>query len=282
MVFGAGVLAVLGCYGWLVEPRRLVVTSADLYPSGWPIALDRLRVAVIGDLHAGAPAVDLDRVVAIVDRIEQLRPELVLLLGDHLADVRGGERLDIAEVATALGALRRFAPVVGVLGNHDWYAGGTRVRAALEAAGLTVLEEQAVAVSLRASTLWVAGVGDLWERAPSVAAALHDVPDGAATLLLTHNPDVIVDVPPRVALTVAGHTHGGQVAVGGRPFYPVSPRSGNRWLRGAFDVAGRLLFVTSGIGTSLWPLRLGVPPEIALLSVRAHRGRPATSCTLGV
>ena len=82
---------------------------------------------------------------------------------------------------------------------------------------------------------------------------------------MTHNPDVFPDVPARVALTLAGHTHGGQVRF---PFVgaPVVPsRFGPRYAQGLVTEGGRHLFVTSGLGTSIFPVRFRVPPEIALL-----------------
>ena len=256
---------------WLLDaavltPRRLRVHDVPLAVPGWPLALDGLRVALVGDLHAGCPWVDLDRVRVVVDAVVAARPDLVLLLGDHVADVRFGHHLEAGPVARALaGLLRLGVPVVGVLGNHDWYAGGWRMRAALEAAGLPVLEEAAVPVL--DGRLWVAGVGDLWERSPSVERALAGVPEGAPVLLMTHNPDVVAEVPSSVALVVAGHTHGGQVAFGGRPYHRVSERTGNRWSRGAWYPDDRL-YVTAGIGTSLVPLR-SVTPEVPILVLRA-------------
>jgi predicted MPP superfamily phosphohydrolase len=201
----------------------------------------------------------------VVDAVVDARPDLILLLGDHVADVTFGKHLEAGPVAQALaGLLRADVPVVGVLGNHDWYAGGWKVRAALEAAGLPVLEESAVPVL--DGRLWIAGVGDLWEREPSVARALAHVPADAPVLLLTHNPDVIADVPPSVLLSVAGHTHGGQVAVRGRPLHHVSERTANRWTRGWY--AEQRLFITAGVGSSLIPLR-SVTPEVPVLVLRA-------------
>ena len=150
--------------------------------------------------------------------------------------------------------------VVGVLGNHDWYAGGHRVRRALEDVGLPVLEESAVPVL--DGRLWVAGVGDLWERDPDVGRALRGVPEGAATLLLTHNPDVVVDVPAHVPLVLAGHTHGGQIRLLGRGVHRLSERSGNRWSHGWYP--RERMYVTAGVGTSTLPLRT-VVPEVPVL-----------------
>lgn len=258
LVGGALASAALHCL--VVVPRRLRVPDVPLVLPGWPGALDGLRVAVVGDLHAGCPWVDLARVHDVVDRVVAARPDLVVLLGDHLADVVGGRHLEIEAVADALAGLTEAAPVLGVLGNHDWYAGGERVRRALETAGLPVLEESAAPVL--DGRLWVAGVGDLWERTPSVPEALAGVPDGAPVVLLTHNPDVVVDVPDHVALVVAGHTHAGQVRVLGRGVRRVSERSGNRWSHGWY--AGDRLYVTPGIGSSTLPLRT-VVPEVPVL-----------------
>lgn len=249
----------------VITPRRFRLYDVPLAVPGWPAALDGLRVALVGDVHAGGPWVDLPRVRAVVDAVVDAKPDLVLLLGDHVADVTFGTHLEPGQVARELaGLLRLGVPVLGVLGNHDWYAGGWRMRAALEGAGLPVLEESAVPVL--DGGLWVAGVGDLWERSPSVPDALAHVPPGAPVLLMTHNPDVVADVPRSVQLVVAGHTHGGQVAFRSRPFHNVSERTGNRFTTGRW-YADERLYVTAGIGSSLIPLR-SVTPEVPILILR--------------
>lgn len=267
---GMAGLGALAAGAWLLDagvltPRRFRLHDVALAVPGWPASLDGLRVALIGDLHAGCPWVDLERTRVVVDAVVQARPDLVLLLGDHVADVSFGHHLEPGPVARELaGLLRLDVPVLAVLGNHDWYAGGWRLRAALEEAGLPVLEEAAVPVL--DGRLWVAGVGDLWERNPSVPAALAEVPAGAPVLLMTHNPDVVADVPDSVQLVVAGHTHGGQVAFRGSPLHRVSERTGNRWTTGGWYADVRL-YVTNGIGSSLIPLRT-VTPEVPVLVLR--------------
>jgi predicted MPP superfamily phosphohydrolase len=247
----------------VLTPRRLRVHDVPLAVPGWPAELDGLRIAVVGDVHAGSPWFTLDRVRDVVERVVDARPDLVLLLGDHMVDVTFGRNHDPRDVAAALSALKHAAPVVGVLGNHDWDHDGLAVRAAFEAAGLPVLEEEAVAVL--DGRLWVAGVGDLWRRKPSVPRALATVPAGAPVVLLTHNPDVVVDAPPHVQLVLAGHTHGGQVRLLGRALHTISKRTGNRWSHGWY--AQDRLYVTSGLGTSKWPVR-NVVPEVPVLVLR--------------
>ena len=247
----------------VVTPRRLRVHDVPLAVRGWPAGLDGLRVAVVGDVHAGAPWVDLRRVRSVVERVVAAEPDLVLLVGDHLADVWCGSHLEPEPVAEALAGLRAAGEVVGVLGNHDWYAGGHRVRRAFEAAGLPVLEESAVPVL--DGRLWIAGVGDLWERDPCVSTALAQVPPGAPVVLLTHNPDIVTQCPPHVPLVLAGPTHGGQVRVLGRHVHVVSERSRNRYSCGWY--ADDRLYITSGVGSSSVPFRT-VVPEVPVLVLR--------------
>ncbi len=254
--------------GWLLDaavltPRRFRLYDLPLALPEWPRELDGLRVAVLADLHAGAPWVDLDRTREVVAAIVAAEPDLVLLVGDYLADVTFGSHVEPHDLAKALAPLASL-PVVAVLGNHDWYAGGWRVRAALEEVGIPVLEESAVPVL--DGRLWIAGVGDLWERTPSVAQALASVPADATVILLSHNPDCVVDVPASVPLVLSGHTHGGQVAVHGRPLHHVSERSANTLIRGWY--AEHRLFVTAGVGSSLIPLRT-VTPEVPVLVLGA-------------
>jgi hypothetical protein len=104
-------------------------------------------------------------------------------------------------------------------------------------------------------------------RAPNLRQALMMVPPTAPLLLLCHSPDIFPLVPPRVTLTLAGHTHGGQVRLPliGAPMVP--SKYGQRYLRGHLREGLKELYVTSGIGTSIAPVRFGVPPEIVILTL---------------
>jgi predicted MPP superfamily phosphohydrolase len=110
-------------------------------------------------------------------------------------------------------------------------------------------------------------VSDLYTRPADVGRALASVPEGAPVILLTHNPDVFVNVPARVLLTLAGHTHGGQVNLPLLGRLVVPSQFGERFAIGHVHEDGRDLFVTPGIGTSILPVRFGAPPEISVLTV---------------
>jgi predicted MPP superfamily phosphohydrolase len=197
------------------------------------------------------------------------RPDLVLLLGDYVTTRRVKTSFVPPEATAAVFAgLEAPLGVLAVLGNHDWYFGARRVRAAFEAVGIPVLENQARRLQGGGHGLWLAGVGDVSVRRHDLAGTLAQITDDAPVVVMTHSPDLFPRIPPEVALTVAGHTHGGQVRLPwlGRPVVPSD--YGQRYAYGHIVEAGRHLFVTSGIGHSILPVRFGVPPEIAVITLR--------------
>ena len=254
------------------EPRsgRVRELALDL-GARWPSSLDGLRVALVSDLHAGAPHVGAERIEHLVAAVNAHEPDLVLLLGDYIdPEVHFGSEVAPQTVAERLGALRAPLGVVAVLGNHDWHNDGPGVRAALRGAGIPVLENEA----RRAGELWVAGTEDTRHKSPDVDRALRDVPDGVPVILLSHDPDLFPRVPDRVALTVSGHLHGGQVGVPlvRRRFMP--SRYGERYARGHVVEGGRHLYVTAGFGTTGWPVRLFAPPEVVILRLSGASAPP--------
>lgn len=254
--------------GW-IEPRRLVVRDVELALPNWPRRLDGLRAGVMSDLHAGVPHMGLAKIARAVDALNDREPDVQLLLGDHLdASQPWRRRLAPEVVAAEIARLEAPLGTLSVIGNHDWRNSGDRIWRALAAEGVTVLEDRAVEL---ANGLWVAGLGDLRHRQPDVAEALRDVPPGAAAIMLTHDPDMFPEIPGRVALTLAGHTHAGQVAIPllRRPMIP--SHYGERYARRHVVEHGRQMLISSGLGTSGLPIRLLAPPEVLVVTLRSAR-----------
>ena len=233
----------------------------------WPERLEGLRVAVVSDLHTGAPWVDERKVERVVAKVNAARPDLVALVGDY-ADptVPLGEPVAPEAVAAELAGLRAPLGVFAVLGNHDWHHYGERVPRALREAGLEVLENDAVAVEHNGEVLWVAGLGDLRERDADVSVALAMVPAGQALIALTHDPDTFPSLRERADVVLAGHTHGGQI---GLPIVrrAAAPSRGG-YTGGEVREAGGYMYVSRGVGTTGLPIRFAAPPEIAVLRLR--------------
>ncbi|MEM1077787.1 MAG: metallophosphoesterase [Pseudomonadota bacterium] len=291
--------AALASYAFAIEPLwRLVVTRYALQPANWTRGL-KLKVAVLADIHACNPWMSLDRIERIVERTNALKPDLTLLLGDFSAGISSRfvtsyvHSSDWAPVLAKLEApLGRYA----VLGNHDWWEdktaqkqghGPTFGHLALENAGVPVLENQSVRLLHHGRPLWVAGLGDQlallprreygrtnWQGVDDLSRTLDAVPMNEPMILMAHEPDVfpkVLEAKAHVALTVSGHTHGGQFRVLGHS--PVVPsRYGNRYAYGHVkeprpDGGICDLLVSGGLGCSIAPVRFGVPPEIVLLDL---------------
>lgn len=270
---GAAVGAAAAGLAWWAlwhEPRNVRVRRRTIRPPRWPRALDGLTIAVVSDLHTGAAHVDLDRVRRLVARLNAAAPDLAALLGDY-ADPESAlaTRVEPAAVATALGGLQAPLGRFAVLGNHDWLHHGGAMPRALRAAGIAVLENEAVRVDGAAAPLWIAGVADVSTRTPRLDDALAAVPADDAVLLLSHDPDLFPRVPARVALTLAGHTHGAQVDLPVVRERTTPSRHGARYTRGHQVEGGRHLFVSPGVGTSRFPVRFRARPEVTLLRLES-------------
>ncbi len=283
-LFGsAAAMTAMGAYAFGVEPafRLRVQPYAPALP-GWPQDL-ALTITIIADVHVGGPYMPLRRVEEIVAASNALGSDLILLLGDYAAGHRFITRpVSMRECAGAFRGLKAPLGVHAILGNHDWWddltaqknrQGPVIARRELEAAGIPVLEKDAIRLVKDGRPFWLLGLGDqlaLLGRpitgVDDLGGTLAKLTDDAPAILLAHEPDIFPDVPERVALTLSGHTHGGQVRILG--YSPMVPsRYGNRYAYGHVVENGRHLIVSGGLGTSIMPVRFGMPPEIVHLTL---------------
>jgi predicted MPP superfamily phosphohydrolase len=276
--FGAlGVpLAATAVYAGAIEPRSLVVTRYALTPPAWP-AGRRLTVTVLSDLHAGGPDMGLARIRDVVDTANGLRSDLIVMLGDFFATYRFMiERMPHPVWAAELARLAAPLGVWTILGNHDWWHDIDGARRALEDVRIPIMENDAVLLGNAPARFWLAGIGDqlAYRLGHGRFRGVDDLPGTLArvqtddpVLLLVHEPDIFTRVPARVALTLAGHTHGGQIRV--PLIWPiwVPSKYGRRFAYGHVVESGRHMVVSGGLGTSKVPARLGVPPEIVQIEL---------------
>ena len=259
----------LGVWSTLVEPNLLRVRDLGLRSPKWPAAQPALRIALMADLHTGAPHATLDKLGPLVRRINAEEPDVVLLAGDFIQGVLFGRTVEPEPIARELGGLTAKHGVFAVLGNHDWDTDGPRMWRALEGAGITVLENKAAALQLPGGRAWIAGIADDTTRTPNPAGVVGRLPADEPVIALTHDPAVFPEMPRRVAVTFAGHTHGGQVALPGFGALVNFSRAPLRHSYGLIEESGKHMYVTSGIGTSLLPIRFNMPPEIVIFTLSA-------------
>jgi uncharacterized protein len=274
-------------YAFGIEPGFLVrVQRYALTPPGWPSDF-KLRIAALADIHAGEPYMGLGRIERIVAATNELKPDLVLLLGDYAAGHRWVTgKVAIKDTASVLAGLKAPLGVHAILGNHDWWddkqaqkrrAGPCLYGEALKTVGLPVYENDGVRLEQDGRPFWLLGLADQiafiegrgrFAGLDDLGATLAKVTDDAPVILMIHEPDAFTQVPARVSLTLAGHTHGGQVRLFG--YSPVVPSAyGNRFAYGLVVEENRHLIVSGGLGCSILPVRFGVPPEINLIELGA-------------
>jgi predicted MPP superfamily phosphohydrolase len=260
-----------GAYAAMEAAHDLVVTNYRLTPPGWR-AGHRVTITVIADLHAGGPNMGIERVRQVVDTAQALGSDLIVVMGDYFATHRFiTEHVPNAAWAEQLARLKAPLGVYSILGNHDWWYGIKGVRKAFDAVHMPLMENDAVLLGEPDRRFWLAGLGDqlAYFLGPSRFRGVDDLPGTLRqirtddpVILLVHEPDIFTRVPERVSLTIAGHTHGGQIRVPFVPPFWAPSEYGARFAYGHIVERGRHLIVSGGLGCSKVPLRLGVPPEI--------------------
>ena len=253
--------AILG-YGVFIERDRFALREQKIVIPGLPADLDGLRLMQVTDIHLSPflSRKDLARAVAMAN---EARPHVTLVTGDLIT----GRRDPMDDCLRELACLRSDAGVFGCLGNHELFAGGQE-HAEREGArlGIRFLRQAAAPLRFGGATLNLVGVDYQELRRPYLVGAEKLLVPGATNILLSHNPDVFPKASQQgYALTLSGHTHGGQVRVEilgddlnvARFFTP--------YVDGLYRNGDSSIFVSRGIGTIGVPARLGAPPEVALL-----------------
>jgi uncharacterized protein len=240
------------------------LTETDIFMRRLPAAFDGLSIVHLTDIHHSIYT-PLEAVQEAVHLANLLHPDLVALTGDYVTLSPSY----IWPVARALGKLRARLGIYAVLGNHDFQVDADEVTHALRAQRIRVLRNSHYALRSRGSTLWVAGVDDLWWDADDFHAALASVPSREAKILLCHNPIGIRQAASHgVDFVLSGHTHGGQVRLPLVGSLRGRSKLGERFVEGWNRLDGTQIYVNRGIGKSVVPLRFNCPPEIACLRLR--------------
>jgi hypothetical protein len=252
-------------YGILVRRRWFVVRELDVRVDGLDPLFDGFRIAHLSDLHIGthAPKRWGERWAAAANRA---RADIAVVTGDLVSS--GSEfHEDIAEV---IGGIEAKGGVFVTMGNHDYFGDGEPLVSLLRRVGVTVLRNEGITLTRGGKSLYLAGIDDTWTRRDDMDLALRDRPPDTPTVLLSHDPERFRQAMKKgVALTLSGHTHGGQIAF---PFL-------SKWIslshlthhfhQGLYREGRSALYVHPGLGTTGPPMRLGVAPAVVILTLRA-------------
>lgn len=250
----------------LVRP----ITTRDVallrYEVRLPAApLERLRVAVVSDLHVGNQ-LEWEYYVRIFNAVNQYAPDLMVLPGDF---VTGAQALPF--LPPVLRLCRAPLGVWAVRGNHDFWSDPEGVARVLAEAGIRLLRNESALLRMAGARIWLTGCEDPWTRASWQPPA--DRVSGDLILALAHTADTIYHLSRAgVTAVFCGHFHAGQIRVPGWGPVFVPSRYGRRFDHGHFIVNGTHLFISAGIGASGPGLRIYCQPDIMLVDFLGQGG----------
>jgi predicted MPP superfamily phosphohydrolase len=274
-----GALAIAGD-GTIFEANRPQLVSIEVPLARLDESWDGFRIAQLSDFHYDDlfSAVPLRKAVDIVN--QQLQPDLVVLTGDFVTSplsvprhrsARGAAK-PIEACSELLSKIRASSGILAALGNHDMDTDGNYITAVLQSHAIPVLRNRSVSFERGGKRLWFSGVDDVLAGRPDLDLALRGIPPGEPVILLAHEPDWADYVASRpVDLQLSGHSHGGQVRL---PLVGAVylPKLGRKYPWGLRRIGPLTLYTNVGIGTIRVPVRLNCPPEITLITLRAHSG----------
>lgn len=282
------VCLLLLAYSYFIEPNRLVVNETLLEVNRLDPAFNGLKIVAISDIHGGSNGSSVENLRRLVATVNSQQPDIIVILGDFVSQANVGGPIEHRplkmDLETMSAALQGFSAKLGtyaVLGNHDFWYDDDQVASALTKAGIRVLQNDVISIPFGGKNLRILGLKDhmhieTWTQYSTEAQnAIRNGPPGGDIIILEHSPDVFPIVAGRnpissdIKLFIAGHTHGGQVwfPILGTPIVPSS--YGQKYSRGHIRENDIDLFVTTGVGTSVLPIRFMMPPEIAVLTLKS-------------
>lgn len=265
---GAGLcVAPLGVAGFgIVERNRFQLSEVTVPIPNLPKDLEGLRIVQITDIHL-SPFLSEREFARAIDMANETRAHLALVTGDLIS--RRGDPLDAC--LRQLARIRADAGVLGCLGNHEVYTGTEHyVTEQGRKIGIEFLRQRAKVLRFGQSDINFAGVDYQQFQKTYLEGAERLVVPGAFNVLLSHNPDVFRAATAKgYPLTIAGHTHGGQVNFELLHQNVNVARYFTPYVRGLYRQGDASIYVSSGLGTIGVPIRLGAPPEVSLLRLCA-------------
>lgn len=285
-LIGVGV-ALLG-YAFYIEPDRLILNEKEIEINSWDRAFEGFKIVAIGDIHGGSPFIDEEKIREIVRLSNAQSPDLVVLLGDFVSQKQEDKairerslKMPMATIAKNLKGLKAKYGVVAVLGNHDNWYNDEIVARELSLVGFKVLQNQILTINNGGANLNLFGLiehGRVFDEDTfrvELKEEVQKLKNDGDIVILEHNPDLVPvvtghnSISKNIKLFLAGHTHGGQVWFPVFGSLVVPSKFGDKYAFGHIVENDIDIFVTSGVGTSVTPVRFMMPPEIAVLTIRS-------------
>lgn len=251
-------------YGLQLAKSDPIVRTLRYPVPGWPKGTPPVRLLLASDLHISNLGASKERLRRVVGQINALKPDVIVLAGDFVGGSVQDHPEKIGSALAPLQGLRSRLDTFAVLGNHDHWSDPQAIRRALFAAHIRVLTNSAATVG----PLVIGGIDDQYSRsARLIPTELSMIRRQGLPILIAHSPDVFPLERTPIALTLAGHTHCGQVALPWIGAIYVPSHFGRRYACGVYSERGRTMIVSGGVGTSQIPIRLFAPPDLWMIEI---------------
>lgn len=246
-----------------LESRWLKTREFDVQMQDIPESFKGKTIVFISDIHHG-PYFSIKRVNKLVKRINALNPDIIILGGDYVHH----KSCYIVPVFNELKHLNANIGIYAVLGNHDHWEDANATRKIMQENNIHICDNHSYWLRINNDSIKIGGVGDLWEDKQEIEKTIYDVKPQDFCILISHNPDYVEQMHTNlVDITLAGHTHGGQMTMFGL-FAPLLPsKYGQKYRYGWVIQDNNTTYITSGVGSIFPPLRFFCRPEIVVFKL---------------
>jgi predicted MPP superfamily phosphohydrolase len=253
-------------YATRLEPSWVEVEQVEITLPRLTPAFDGFRLVQISDLHFDNDWMTRERLLSVVELVNQQAPDQVVITGDFVSQrLNDDSKLALTEVLSKLPA-----KTLSVLGNHDHWARERDVRTVIKQSGGIDLSNYVWTLQRDGEQLHIAGVDDIWQNEQRLDIVLSNLPAKGAAILLAHEPDYADTsaATGRFDLQLSGHSHGGQVKL---PFIgaPILPAMGQKYWAGLYQVGSMYQYTNRGLGMVRPYVRFNCRPEISVITLRS-------------
>lgn len=260
-LFGLGILFLLYCH---IESRWIKEKSIELISKDIPESFIGKKIVFITDIHHG-PFLSIERIQKLVERINKLKPDLILMGGDYVHR----ESIFIKPLFDEFQNLSSKYGIYGVLGNHDHWEDADLTNKMMIRNGIKICDNKSYWLKIETDSIKIGGVGDLWEDSQILENTTFDLEKSDFSILISHSPDYLEGInTDLIDFTLSGHSHGGQITLFGM-WAPILPsKHGQKYRYGLKQFKNMQSYISSGIGTVTPPLRFFCRPEIVVIELK--------------
>lgn len=260
------VTLVLYCYARYIEPNYVRITKYYINNSNFFFKNEKIKIIFAADFHCGI-FFSVERVKDTVKKINDCKPDLILLGGDYI----DRDKKFIEPCIEELSLLKAKYGVYAVLGNHDCFTAEKKISDTINKTGIKLITNRGEWIHFEKGRLRICGVGDFWEQNQDLKKTLDIAGKNDYVILLNHNPDYVNMIGKsdleKIDIILCGHTHAGQVTLFGVWAPVINTSSGTDFLYGKKRINTTDVITTSGLGTAIYPLRFFAQPEIVQIEV---------------